>query len=135
MENSILDIKPTVRVSKYADRIYRNIESPLSSVPFHQDVEGLQRYVAEGFPYHLAIHQFVRMDRPPAAYTQPHVHPFDELNIIIGDDLEYDILLGDENFVIEGNHSIWIPAGVRHAANVISGTGYYVVIRLDHKQE
>jgi len=133
MINYIVDITSAKSIRRYADLIYKHVESPLSSVPFHQDVKGLQRYVAEGFPYHLAIHQFVRMDRVPETYTQPHAHPFDELNIIIGDDLQYNILLGDENFIVEGNHSLWIPAGVTHAANVISGTGYYVVIRLDHQ--
>lgn len=125
-------LKEAPKVSQYTGLIYENLESPLSSIPFHHDVEGLQRYFAEGFPYHLAIHKFDRMDRQPKVYTQPHAHPFDELNIIIGDDLTYDILLGDENFTIKGNYSIWIPAGTLHAANVISGTGYYVVIRLDH---
>jgi hypothetical protein len=133
MINYSIDRTPVINKRQYANLIYKHIKNPLSSVPFHQDVEGLQRYVADGFPYHLAIHQFVRMYRPPAAYTQPHVHPFDELNIIIGDDLEYNIMLGDESYVIKGHHSIWIPAGVTHAANVISGTGYYVAIRLDNQ--
>ncbi len=128
-----ISLKESSQISQPADLIYKNVESPLSSVPFHQAVEGLQRYFAEGFPYHLAIHKFVGKDGPAKAYTQPHTHPFDELNIIIGDDLTYDIFLDDESFIIKGNYSIWIPAGTLHAANVMSGTGYYVVIRLDYE--
>lgn len=120
------------KAGNLANLIYQHVESPLSSVPFHQDVEGLRRYVAAGFPLHLAVHQFEQMEPPSEAYTQPHMHPYDEFNIIIGDDLTYDILLGNESFVLKGHHSIWIPAGVTHAANVISGTGYYVAIRLNH---
>ncbi|WP_315821355.1 cupin domain-containing protein [Paraflavitalea speifideaquila] len=71
----------------------------------------------------------------PSPYTKPHTHnDFDEINILIGDSLRYLIQLGEETYEMEGNHSIWIPAGTLHAANVIQGSGYFVAIRLEFRK-
>lgn len=117
----------------YQDLIFENKFSPLATIPFHHDVEGLDRYFAEGFPYHLAIHHIHPMEQPPEAYTFSHEHTYPELNIIIGKDLCYDITLGDEHYELTGNYSIWIPAGVAHSANVRSGSGYFVAMRFDRQ--
>lgn len=111
--------------------IVRNISSPLSGIPFHHDVEGIERLFAKGYPLHLAIHTVRAVQWPPAPYTEPHAHDdFDEINILIGDELQYRIQLGDEIFELKGSFSIWIPAGMVHAANVLRGDGYFVAIRL-----
>lgn len=111
--------------------IVRNISSPLSGIPFHHDVESIERLFAKGYPLHLAIHRVKTIQCPPAPYTDPHLHDdFDEINILIGDELQYRIQLGEETFELKGNFSIWIPAGTLHAANVLSGEGYFVAIRL-----
>ena len=117
----------------YEGLIFKNKFSPLSSIPFHRDVEGLDRYFAEGFPYHLGIHHIHRMEQVPEAYTVSHKHTYPELNIIIGDDLCYEITLGDERYELTGNYSIWIPAGVAHSANVLLGSGYFVATRFDRQ--
>ena len=117
----------------YASLIFENKFSPLSTIPFHKDVEGLDRYFAEGFPYHLAIHHIHSMEQQPEAYTVPHEHSYPELNIIIGNELCYAITLGGERYELTGNHSVWIPAGVAHSANVLLGSGYFVAMRFDRQ--
>jgi hypothetical protein len=115
----------------HKELIFKNIGSPLSSIPFHHDIDGIERLFAEGFPLHLAIHQIHEMPSPPSPYTRPHAHEFAEINILIGDELRYQIQLANEIYELKGSFSIWIPAGVLHAANVIQGTGYFVAIRLN----
>lgn len=111
--------------------IVRNIISPLSSIPFHRDVQGIERTFARGFPLHLAIHEVQGIEFPPEPYTQPHLHDFAEINILVGNDLTYRIQLDHEIYELKGSYSIWIPAGTLHAANVIAGTGCYITIRLN----
>jgi hypothetical protein len=110
--------------------IVRNIQSPLSNIPFHKDVKGIERMFAQGFPLHLAIHDVQNIKVPPDPYTQLHTHDFEEINILIGDDLNYHIQLDNERYELKGSYSIWIPAGTPHAANVVGGRGYFIAIRL-----
>lgn len=56
------------------------------------------------------------------------------INIIISDPadaLEYEIQLDQETFFVAANASLWIPAEMMHASNVISGSGYFIAIRLN----
>jgi len=117
--------------------IYHNDLSPLSSVPFHQDIACIERLFPQGFPVHLAVHRVVDAYPDTRKYTQVHTHDVDEINILIGDEegLEYDIQLGEERFRVRSNASIYIPAGLAHAANVLSGSGYFIAVRLPKKRE
>ncbi|GAA0893937.1 hypothetical protein GCM10009122_36170 [Fulvivirga kasyanovii] len=121
-------------MKKYADLIFENLNIPLSSIPYHFDVKGVDRFFAEGFPAHLAIHKINAIDKNEEQYTKLHSHDDeDEINILIpeeGKKLVYEIQLGDEVFEVEGAKSIWMPAGLKHASNVISGSGYFVAIRI-----
>ncbi|QBD79801.1 hypothetical protein EPA93_29005 [Ktedonosporobacter rubrisoli] len=85
----------------------------------------------------MAIHRVSDAQPDGEKYTQAHTHDVDEINILIGDEggLKYEIQLGDERFEVESNTSIYIPAGTPHAANVLSGSGYFVVLRLPQKGE
>lgn len=112
--------------------IFPNIDTPLSNIPYHADVTCIRRLFAENFPCHLAVHHITDA-LTPVQYTQPHTHTVDEINIIIpnpNDDLEYNIQIGEDIMTLNGHNSIWIPAGVEHSANVVSGNGYYIAIRL-----
>jgi|GEM_PF-2006057 mannose-6-phosphate isomerase-like protein (cupin superfamily) len=110
-----------------------NLENiPLSTVPYHSDVEGIDRFFSDIFPVHMAIHSVDRVDEIRENYTHLHKHDVSEINIIIGSaDLQYKIGLEEEEFVIGPNTGVWIPAGVRHSANLIKGKGYFIAIRLD----
>lgn len=64
---------------------------------------------------------------PP--YCDLHWHEFDEINLIISDkSLRYKIRLEDEEYEVESPCTVYIPKGVRHAAEVLSGTGVFVAI-------
>jgi hypothetical protein len=116
----------------YAHLIHQNVSSPLSSVAFHHDVSFIERFFADTFPLHLAIHHVSCDLANTHMYTEPHWHDVAELNVIIGaeNELEYLIQLGEEEYQVKSNASIWVPAGVVHAANVIRGDGYFVALRL-----
>ena len=109
-------------------------ERPLSMLPFHHEVDGLIRYAADQFPTHLAVHEIDSEEKNTNEYTEPHFHEEeDEINIIIPSKnrkLIYRIQLGEDIFLVRGYKSIWIPAGVVHAANVVRGSGYFVTIRM-----
>ncbi|MEM1001326.1 MAG: hypothetical protein AAF149_07685 [Bacteroidota bacterium] len=112
--------------------IFNLDQSPLSTVPFHSDVEGIDRYFSDTFPLHMAIHNVDRKDEVQMQYTKLHKHDVAEINVIIGtDQLQYRIGLEDKEFVVGANTGIWIPAGVRHSANLVKGKGYFIAIRLD----
>ena len=113
--------------------IHHNVPTPLSSVAYHHDVACIERFFAATYPMHLAIHK-VTEAADVVAYTEPHCHDVPEINIIIGDAegaLVYEVLLGDEVFHVAANSTIWIPAGMKHATNVLCGSGYYIAIRLN----
>ena len=105
---------------------------PLSNVPFHQNTENITRLFAAHFPMHLAVHEVSPVSTPPVEYTQLHVHDdCDEINIILsGERLLYKIRLGDDEYILENNASIWIPRGLFHSANVLKGSGYFITIRV-----
>lgn len=119
--------------SQYQNLIHQNVPSPLSSVAHHHDVACIERFFSDTFPLHLAIHK-VTEGEDVEPYTEPHSHDIPEINIIIGDEegaLEFAIQLGEETFCVSSNSTIWIPAGLTHASNVIRGSGYFIAIRLN----
>ena len=109
-----------------------NVSSPMSAVVAHRDIDCIERFFASGFPLHLAIHKVNEAEPKRRDYTDLHVHPQGEINVIIPDaqGLEYEIQLGDEVFRVSEGASIWIPPNVPHSANVIRGSGYFVAVRL-----
>ncbi len=114
------------------DLIFHLDNVPLSTVPFHSDVDGLERYFSDDFPVHMAVHALNRKDMVENDYTKLHAHDVDELNIVLGTkDLQYKIGLEDEEFVVGPNTGIWIPAGIRHSSNLVKGEGYFIAIRMD----
>ncbi|XOF34456.1 MAG: hypothetical protein ACL93V_03940 [Candidatus Electrothrix sp. YB6] len=117
---------------KYQNLIYRNVLAPLSSVPFHSDCSCIERAVAEEFPVHLAIHRITKAQGLPQKYVELHEHNAPEINILIGDEgeMEYQFQLEDEIYHVRSPASIWIPSELKHAANLIKGSGTYVCVIL-----
>jgi hypothetical protein len=113
--------------------IFNMIPVALSNVPFHRNTKSITRYFAKNFPLHLAVHEVSPVLVPPVQYTDPHIHQdTDEINIIISKkNLLYKIQLGDDEYTVSNNTSIWIPRGMIHAANVLSGSGYFITMRLN----
>jgi mannose-6-phosphate isomerase-like protein (cupin superfamily) len=119
-------------VSTTQELIAKLLPQALGNIPFHQNTPCINRLVAGECPLHLAIHEVSLVSSPPAEYTQLHVHDDeDEVNIILSNDLlVYKIRLGDDEYCVSNDASIWIPRGMMHAANVLKGSGYFITIKL-----
>ncbi|MGF1664157.1 MAG: hypothetical protein ACFCVG_17115 [Kineosporiaceae bacterium] len=53
----------------------------------------------------------------------------DELNLLLSPGrLLFEIELGDERHEVAAPASVLVPAGLRHRANVLEGSGYFIVI-------
>jgi hypothetical protein len=107
------------------------VRAPLSGVPFHQDCDFISRLFAEHFPVHLAVHEVSPVHTPPLQYTQLHVHDdTNEINLLLSSSqLVYRIQLANDVYEVGANSSVWIPKGIQHSANVLSGEGYFVTMR------
>lgn len=117
----------------YYSLIFKNVLSPLSSVPCHHDIECIERFFSDQFPVHLAIHRVKDAKEQKRSYTELHSHEEQEINIIINDEgteLIYEIKIGDEIYNVKSNSSIWIPSNIPHSSNVLKGSGYFIALRL-----
>ncbi len=126
--------QPIKNLNEFFDTLVFNMGvAPLSSVPFHSDTDCIERYFSSTFPLHFAVHEVSETEFPPEEYTQVHIHEnHHEMNAIISsNELEYRITLGEKDYLVKNNASIWIPAGVPHSANVIKGTGFFFAIRIE----
>lgn len=119
--------------NKFRGNIFRNEPAPLGNTPCHQASACIRRLAPTGFPLHIGIHQVEASADPERKdYSAPHHHlDQDEVNILISDShLAYRLTFDDETYEVEAPATIWIPAGVNHSANVISGSGTFVCLRL-----
>ena len=116
------------------DLIFENVVTDLGSIPFHAPSSEVQRFAPADFPFpvHLAIHQIKIAETTPAQYVEAHSHEHPELNILIGEPgaLVYRFELDGEVREVRSPATVWIPAGVKHAASAVSGTGHYVCMIL-----
>jgi 2-isopropylmalate synthase len=106
-------------------------------VPFHSEGP-LKRWLlsseemAPGSGVFIALHEFSGVEPAQRDYCRPHRHDHDEINVFhTTSHLEVEIDLDGETVVLEAPATVLIPAGVRHAANVRSGSGFMVAILLD----
>ena len=128
--------KPEISVddmSNYENLIFNNVEETLDKIPLHFTQNNIQRLAPQNFPLHTAIHYVSELKLLSENYVQPHKHNVSEINILIpeSNDFEYTIQLGDEHYSVRGHRTIWIPAGLIHAANVKKGSGYYICVILE----
>ncbi len=121
---------------KYQNLITKGIEEALSTVAFHRDGP-LTRYVmlqkdkvdGDG-GFRVVSHIVDTTNKELGSYCELHYHDFDEVNIILSEDnsLKYKIQLEDETYTVEAPATVYIPKGIRHAAEAISGKGTYITI-------
>ena len=110
---------------------------PLDGVPFHTDGP-LRRWLlaneamAPGSGVFIALHEFSGVEPARRDYCRPHRHDHDEINVFhTTSHLEVEVDLDGETVLLEAPATVLIPAGMRHAANVRSGSGFMVAILLD----
>lgn len=123
-------------MKKHEHLIQPGLKQPLSSVAFHYDAP-LTRYVmlqrdsvtGDG-GFRVVTHVISDLPAVVPPYCDLHWHDFDEVNLINSEDnsLIYKIRLEDETYEVQAPATIYIPAGMRHAAEAVSGRGVYTAI-------
>jgi quercetin dioxygenase-like cupin family protein len=123
-------------MKKYEKFINQGISVPLDRVPFHKKapikrLSMLDKSIIPESNTHIAVH-FVDASKKIPPYSELHKHNFDEINLILseGSKLTYNVQLEDETYKVTSPSSIFIPAGLSHSAQAISGKGLFVCIIL-----
>lgn len=123
-------------MGKYQNLIKKGVSEPLQSVPFHKNapIKRLSMLSKEMIPEsdtHVAVH-FVDASKKLPEYSCMHQHNKDEINLILSEDskLKYKIQLDDETYTVSSPSTIFIPKGLAHSAQAISGKGIFVCIIL-----
>lgn len=80
----------------------------------------------------VSVHFIDELPEKIASYCDLHQHDFDEINLIISenDNLVYRIQLEDEVYLVQSPSTVFIPKGVRHSSEVVSGKGLFICITM-----
>jgi hypothetical protein len=124
-------------VKRYRKLIVKGVKESLENVPFHgkapiKRLSMLNKNLVSKSDTHVAVHFVDSLPKKIPAYSKIHKHNVDEINLILSEDdkLTYEIQLGDEIYKVTSPSTIFIPSGVKHRAQVISGKGLFVCIIL-----
>jgi len=127
-------------VRKYKKYITKGIHEPLSEVQFHKKapikrISMLSKKTIPESKIHAAVHFVDAIDKKISKYSILHKHNVDEVNMILSqnDKLVYEIQLDDEIYKVSSPVTIFIPKGVNHRADVISGSGFFVCLIMSNK--
>ena len=125
-------------MNKYQNLIKRGVIEPLEKVPFHgkapiKRLSMLGKSLIPQSDTHIAVH-FVNVSTNLPQYSKLHKHNHDEINLILSEEssLTYNIQLEDEFYNVTSPSTIFIPRGIRHSAQAISGKGIFVCIILSN---
>ncbi len=125
---------------KYKKYITKGIHEPLSEVQFHKKapikrISMLSKKTIPESKIHAAVHFVDAIDKKISKYSILHKHDVDEVNILLSqnDKLVYEIQLNDEIYKVSSPVTIFIPKGVNHRADVISGSGFFVCLIMSNK--
>lgn len=121
---------------KYQHLITPGIEQALGAVAFHHNAPFtryvmLQKDKTEGDGgFRVVSHVISGLPKEIPHYCELHWHEFDEVNVILSEDnsLRYKVQFEDETYEVQAPATVYIPKGVRHAAEVISGKGVFLAI-------
>lgn len=126
-------------MKKYQNLIKKGINESLEKIPFHKKapikrLSMLSKSIIPESNTHIAVH-FVDASKKLPEYSQMHKHNHDEINLILSQSskLKYKIQLQDESYTVSSPSTIFIPKGLRHNAQAISGTGIFICIILSDK--
>lgn len=113
-------------------RVFPVVPTAMALSGHCRPVKGVRRLAPEAFPEHVAIHDVsIRGKGDATPYSAPHAHPDqDEVNLLISrSSLRYRFSLDGEVLEVAAPAAVWIPAGVRHSANAVSGQWFFVCMR------
>ncbi len=123
-------------MNKYQKFIKKGIIESLDKVPFHSQapikrLSMLNKTLIPQSDTHIAVH-FVDASIVLPKYSTLHSHNHDEINLILSEDssLTYEIQFEDESYQVTSPSTIFIPKGIKHSAQAISGKGLFVCIIL-----
>lgn len=124
-------------MKRYRKLIVKGVKESLENIPFHgkapiKRLSMLSKNLVQKSDTHVAVHFIDSLPKKIPAYSKLHKHNVDEINLILSEDdkLTYEIQLEDEVYKVTSPSTIFIPKGVRHRAQVISGRGLFVCIIL-----
>jgi len=127
-------------MQKYKKYITKGINEPLYKVPFHKKapikrISMLSKKTISESKIHAAVHFVDAVDKKISKYSIPHKHDADEINMILSDNgkLVYEIQLDDEIYKVSSPGTVFIPKGIKHRADVISGRGIFVCLIMSNK--
>lgn len=125
---------------KYKKFITKGVTESLSKVPFHnrapiKRISMLSEKTIPEAKIHAAVHFVDVSTRRIPKYSNLHKHDADEINIILPQDgnIVYEIQLEGEIYKVKSPATIFIPKGVMHRADAISGKGIFVCIIFANK--
>jgi hypothetical protein len=120
--------------------VVRGIPESLGEVAGHRAVDGIARYrlldgsALPGGILHCAAHLISERFVPGSGwrYTDPQVHDFDEVNILLSDDrpLRFRYEVDGATEVVESPCTVFLPAGTTHRMEAAGGTGIFVCLHL-----
>jgi len=125
-------------VKKYRKFIKKGVIESLDKVPFHSKapikrISMLSKSLIPQSNTHIAVH-FVDASKNLPKYSKLHKHNHDEVNLILSEDsnLTYEIRLEEESYKVISPSTVFIPKGIKHSAQAISGKGIFVCIILSN---
>lgn len=121
-----------MRNSRGRGRISPIVLTDMAMSGHNRPVGGVRRFAPEAFPVHVAVHEVsLRRRNNAVLYSEPHVHSDqDEVNLLISrDSLRFRISLDGRAREVTAPAAVWIPAGVRHSANAVSGEGFFICVK------
>ena len=120
--------------------IKKGVSESLSKVPFHEKapIKRLSMLGRSSMPeskMHIAVHFVDASKKKISEYSKLHRHDTDEINLILSEKgkLVYEVQLGDETYKVSSPSTIFIPKGLSHKTNVLSGNGIFVCIIKSNK--
>ncbi len=128
-------------MNKYEKFIKKGVIESLDKVPFHSNapikrLSMLSKSLIPASNTHIAVH-FVDASKDLPKYSKLHQHNHDEINLILSENssLTYDIQLEDESYEVTSTSTIFIPKGIKHSAQAISGKGIFVCMILSNNDD
>lgn len=122
-------------MKKFAKYIQKGINSPLQSIQFHgkaplKRLLMFEKREIKEDGIRIAVHTIGKLPKKIPKYCELHKHDYDEINLILSEknNLTYRVQLEDEVYHVKSPATIYIPAGTKHSAEVISGKGQFVAI-------
>jgi hypothetical protein len=124
-------------------RIFKGINMPyhMDKLFGHEDLKGIERLSflerehIRGKSFHIAAHiiddNYIHQEN--WHYAQLHKHEFDEINILISTipGFKYKMEFDGKLEEVSSPSLIYIPAGIKHRAEPVCGTGIFICIYLD----